>query len=88
MKIKILLLCLLISGCTTAVPVTPQKFPEVPDKLMQECPNLPEHQMSEEFDKLISKISENYAEYYKCQVKVKHWIIWYNEQKKNYNSIK
>lgn len=83
-----LLFCLLLVGCSTTVPVTPQKFPQVPKKLMEECPNLPEHKMSEEFDKLISKISENYAEYYRCQVKVNNWIIWYTEQKKNYESIK
>lgn len=88
MKYCLILLCLLFAGCTTAVPVTPQKFPQAPDKLMTECPNLSEHEMSEDFDKLISKISENYADYYRCQVKVNNWIIWYNEQKKNYESIK
>jgi hypothetical protein len=36
---KYLLILLVLAGCSTTVPVT-MKFPEVPDKLLQKCPQL------------------------------------------------
>lgn len=81
---NILLFCtaLILSGCSTTVPVK-QKFPEVPNQLMEKCPPLdiiekPTVLLSE----LIVIITKNYMKYHDCANSVENWQDWYTKQKK------
>ena len=88
MKLSILMLSVLLTACSTTVPVT-QKFPNAPKKLFNECPQLnllpPDTTSIIEFSKIIVK---NYELYYECSIKQKEWSNWYTEQKDNFEKIK
>ena len=84
----LLLLSLLLGGCSTVVPVT-VKFPEVPAELLVDCEQLEKVPAD---TKQLSVTSEtvvrNYGRYHKCRAKVNSWNEWYNTQKKIYESVK
>jgi len=84
---KYLLLLLLLTGCTTVVPVA-QKFPEAPELLQKQCKPLdqagPDATMSE-FAKVVVR---NYTEYYQCANIVEGWQDWYTKQKKIFEELK
>ena len=85
---KKLLIVLLLSGCSTTVPVA-RKFPEMPESLGKPC--LPLTQLKEDTTKLsdvITVVSDNYMEYHKCSDKVDMWIEWYRLQKEIFDSVK
>jgi hypothetical protein len=85
---RYLLVALLLTGCSTLVPVT-QKFPELPGELVVECPNL--KQLPAETSKLsdvVSNVSENYGTYYECQARKEAWVEWYKAQKQIYDGVK
>jgi len=85
---KKLLIVLLLSGCSTTVPVV-RKFPEMPESLSKPC--VPLTQIKEDTIKLsdvITVVSDNYMEYHKCSDKVDMWIEWYELQKKIFDSVK
>jgi len=83
-----IILAFLITACSTAVPLT-QKFPEVPDMLMEKCPELKTIQGEKvsivDFTKVVS---ENYTTYYQCVGRTDAWIDWYNQQKKIWEDTK
>lgn len=87
MKYIILSLVLLVSGCSTTVPVT-AKFPAAPDVLLESCPPLLtiDHETTV-FSELTKSITQNYTTYHKCANTVDGWIEWYNKQKKIFESI-
>ena len=60
---RYLLLVLLLTGCSTTVPVT-AKFPEAPNELLQRCPAL--KQMNEEvkLSDVAKNITYNYTLHY------------------------
>jgi PBP1b-binding outer membrane lipoprotein LpoB len=80
-------LAFLITGCSTAVPVT-QKFPDAPDVLKEKCPELKtiagERVTIIEFTKTVS---ENYTTYHQCAGRTDAWIDWYNQQKKIWEQV-
>jgi len=81
MKYLSILISALLVGCST-VPVK-QKFPNVPVTMTQECSNLaiiekPNAVLSD----LITKVNENYMQYYICAATVASWQDWYVKQKK------
>lgn len=83
-----LLLVLLLSGCSTLVPVK-RSFPEVPSELAIECPML--KQLPAETTKLsdvVDNVSENYSSYYECQAKQEAWGIWYKTQRQLFEEVK
>ena len=85
---RYLLVALLLTGCSTLVPVT-QKFPELPGELVVECLNL--KQLLAETSKLsdvVSNVSENYGTYYECQARKEAWVEWYKAQKQIYDGVK
>ena len=85
---RYLLIALLLSGCSTLVPVK-QSFPELPSELAVECPNL--KQLPPETTKLtdvVSTVSENYGTYYECQARKEAWVEWYKAQKQIYDGVK
>lgn len=88
MKSLIIALVLLLSGCSTTVPVT-AKFPQAPGTLVQEaCPNLQKLEGSAKLSDVAKTVSVNYSEYYLCAVKLEAWQRWYHEQKTIYEGLK
>lgn len=87
MKILVLSL-LLLTGCTTVVPVT-SKFPAAPGTLVQEpCPSLQKLTDEAKLSDIAKTITVNYSEYYTCAVKLDAWQRWYREQKIIYEGLK
>jgi hypothetical protein len=78
--ISIVLLALLV-GCSTAVPVK-AKFPEVPERLLQKCPQLEKLGEDPKLSDISKTITVNYTTYYECAVKDDAWIEWYQIQKR------
>lgn len=87
MKILVLSL-LLLTGCSTVVPVT-SKFPQAPGTLVQEpCPNLQKLTEQAKLSDVAKTVTVNYSEYYTCAVKLDAWQRWYREQKIIYEGLK
>lgn len=88
MKIIAVITLMLISGCTTTVPVKPT-FPAPVAELMKECPELKKVPPgTTKLSETISVVTSNYGEYHLCRQKVNLWIEWYVEQSKIFNEIK
>ena len=87
MRIAVLLLPLLLSGCLTT-PVV-EKFPEVPTELLVACPDLKQvDPATTKLSEVIGVVANNYGQYQECKIKVDSWIEWYNHQQKIFNSLK
>ena len=84
---KILILSLLLAGCSTSVPVK-RTFPAVPAELTTKCPDLKLLPDTEKLSDLVGNVAENYSTYKECQLTVELWNEWYTEQKKNFDSVK
>ena len=85
---QLLILVLLLSGCSTTVPVA-RTFPEVPKELQVACPDLkPVPEGTEKLSELLSVVAGNYGQYQECQISVESWNEWYREQKKIFDSVK
>lgn len=85
---RLLILTLLLTGCSTSVPVK-RTFPAVPEVLMQECPDL--KLLKDDTSKLsevLTVVNENYGQYKECQIKVDQWRVWYTKQKKIFEEVK
>lgn len=73
---------LLLSGCTTIVPVK-QKFPDAPKTLLEKCPELNQaEENASDITEFLKVIIKNYQLYYECSNKQDGWIDWYNGQKR------
>ena len=81
MKYLIPVFVLLLSGCSTTVPVT-AKFPETPKHIMQICPQLESLQDDAKLSDIAKTVTINYTQYYSCAIKVDAWIQWYEVQKR------
>ena len=78
---KYILIALLLSGCSTVVPVT-AKFPEPPGRgAMTACPNLQKLANGAKLSDVANTVTMNYSTYYECAVKTDAWQEWYNIQK-------
>lgn len=83
MKQLLLLISITLIGCTS-VPIQ-QKWPAVPDELVQNCPDLKEvDSNTNKLSEVLQVVADNYSTYYDCKSKVDDWITWYNGQKKIY----
>lgn len=85
MKYLTLVFALLLSACSTVVPVK-QEFPVAPSVLLERCPDL----MTIDDGKnslrdMLKIVIQNYATYYQCAEKTHGWQDWYNAQKKIFN---
>lgn len=88
MKLLLIPLILLLSACSTTVPVT-AKFPAPPGTLVQEpCIELKKLQDDPKLSDVAKTVTVNYSEYYMCAVKLEAWQRWYREQKVIYESLK
>lgn len=86
MKYTILILAVLLSACSTTVPVT-AKFPE-PPKYTEQCPRLEMLSEDAKLSDVASNVSLNYSTYYKCALKNDAWNEWYQDQKRIFESVK
>jgi uncharacterized protein YcfL len=87
MKTVILVLSILaLVGCSSTAPVK-RNFPEVPQELMTACPELKQVEKTEQLSKVLTTVTENYALYHECRAKFDNWILWYNTQKKIFDSV-
>jgi len=87
MKYLTCVLLILISGCSTVVPVT-AKFPEAPTKLQVKCPQLEKLKDESKLSEVSKTITMNYSTYYECAVKVDSWNEWYQVNKLIFEGIK
>lgn len=87
MKIYAIMLCILLSACTTP-PVIP-KFPQAPVKAgaMEKCPDLKKLQDGAKLSDVSKTITINYSTYYECALKSDTWIEWYQVNKIIYDKI-
>ena len=75
------IIALLLSGCSTVVPVV-AKFPEPPAKgAMTACPALQKLNDDARLSDVANTITVNYSTYYECAVKTDAWQEWYQIQK-------
>jgi hypothetical protein len=83
----LLIFSLLLAGCSTTVPVK-RTFPVVPDELKVVCPDLIEvPEGTTELSDVLKVVTDNYAQYKECAVKVDLWTEWYKEQKKIFDGV-
>jgi hypothetical protein len=87
MKYVLLSLALLLSACSTSVPVR-QPFPVAPAALLDRCPDLltiddGKNSMRD----MLRVVIQNYALYYQCAEKTHGWQDWYGQQKKIHESV-
>ena len=88
MKTTVLALTLLLSGCTTVVPVT-QTWPEPPGlQSMQSCPELQRLEAAPQLSDVARTVTLNYAQYYSCLVKLEAWQEWYKQQQLIHKGLK
>lgn len=83
----ILIALLLLSGCSTTVPVT-AKFPQVPPELKEKCQDLKPITEDAKLSDITKTIVDNYTAYYQCSLKVDAWTEWYDKQKKIFEEVK
>ena len=87
MKLSAIALVLLLSGCSTVVPVT-SKFPDVPERLLVKCPRLEKVSETPTLSDVAKTITNNYTTYYECAVKHDAFVEWYKIQKNIFESVK
>lgn len=87
MKKLLLIATLLLTGCSTVVPVK-QKFPEAPNKLLGECPHLEKLNDGATLSDVGKTVTENYTTYYTCLVMHNGLVEWYKIQKNIYEGVK
>jgi len=85
-KLLVILFVGLLTACTTA-PVK-RTFPEVPQELTQECPDLKQTDETTKLSEVLKVVTDNYSQYHECRLKVDTWIEWYNSQKQIFESVK
>jgi len=86
MKYLACFLLVLVTGCSS-VPVAP-KFPKVPERILQKCPQLEKLSEESKLSDIAKTVTNNYTTYYECAVKHDAFIEWYQVQKKIYESVK
>ena len=87
MKLLLALPVVMLSACTTIVPVA-QKFPQAPEQTLKLCPQLatvPAGQTS--ITDMLKVVVANYGTYYECSVRHDGLVEWYHVQKKIHESI-
>ena len=88
MKYIILSLAVVLSACSTPVPVS-QRFPDVPKALVERCDSLRKIEGDKvAITEMLKVVVQNYGMYYECAAKVDGWNDWYQEQKRIYESAK
>ena len=75
------ILAVLLSGCSTVVPVA-VRFPEPPGRgALTACPALHKLKDDAKLSDVATTVTVNYGTYYECAVKADAWQEWYAVQK-------
>jgi len=75
------ILAVLLTGCSTVVPVA-VRFPEPPGRgAMTACPALQKLNSDAKLSDVANTVTVNYGTYYECAVKADAWQEWYQIQK-------
>lgn len=87
MKWLLAISVVMLSACTTVVPVT-QKFPQAPEQTLKPCPQLATVAPGQtSITDLLKVVVTNYGTYYECAVRHDGLVEWYHVQKKIHESI-
>ena len=86
MKYLACFLLVLVTGCSS-VPIAP-KFPEVPERILQKCPQLEKIGEESKLSDILSTVTQNYATYHECRIKYDAWVEWYDSQRKIFDEVK
>lgn len=92
MKSAVILFVLLLSACSTTVPVN-RKFPEMPQVLREKCDDLIKLEKADKsttfsiIDLLGTNI-ENYRRGVECKIKHSATVDWHDSQKDIFNETK
>lgn len=87
MKKVLFLLAVILTGCTTVVPVT-QRFPEAPKSLLERCSSLKPVSENVQLSELTKIVVDNYMQYHICSGNNNAWIEWYQTQQRIFNKEK
>ena len=88
MKYAALLIALVLTGCSTVVPVV-ARFPEPPGKgAVTRCPDLQKLRDDAKLSDVARTVTVNYGTYYECAVKADAWQEWYEIQKRIFEGVK
>ena len=77
---------ILITGCSTTVPVT-VKFPSIPEELNVQCPPLKKIPDEAKLSDISKTVTENYKQYKDCSTNNSALIEWFNKQKKIFEEL-
>lgn len=86
MRSAVVVSLLLLTGCV-ATPVA-REFPAVPGSLTAACAALIDVPATDKLSVVLTTVTQNYAQYRECSIRVDAWNQWYNEQKKIFDSVK
>ena len=79
---------LLLTGCSTVVPVT-MKFPDAPAELTAACSELDKTPAgTTKLSDTIDVVVKNYSKYHECRAKVDAWAEWHKTQKQIFENVK
>lgn len=84
---KMIFVLLLLSGCSTAVPVA-RSFPDAPEAQMEKCLPLIKLQEDAKLSDVTRTVVYNYSLHHECAAKVEMWQDWYKKQKKIFEDVK
>jgi hypothetical protein len=81
------MILLLLTGCSTTVPVK-VKFPEAPSVLLEPCKPLEQLSNDAKLSDVARSVTLNYSSYYECTTKHEGFVEWYKKQKQIFEGIK
>ena len=86
MRSAVIVSLLLLTGCV-ATPVD-REFPAVPGSLTAACAALADVPATDKLSVVLTTVTQNYAQYRECSIRLDACNTWYNEQKKIFDSVK
>lgn len=87
LKLILILLLLVLAGCSTTVPVV-AKFPEAPKELLVKCEPLQSADKSVTISEFTKIVVSNYEKFHLCANKHSGLVDWYQQQKENFKELK
>ena len=86
MKKFALILCLAVSACVDAVPVS-EKFPEIAPVFLEPAPALKTIPAGSNASDVFDIVVDNYGTYHEVVLKLKGWQDWYSKQKAIFDEL-
>lgn len=83
MKYLLLPIILILSACSTTVPVK-RTFPEAPAVLLEKCAELRKIKENAQLSDVVKTVAENYSLYHECSSKHESFVEWYKIQKQTF----